>query len=115
MLGRQVAIKILPEEFARDADRVSRFRREAQLLASLNHPNIITVYEVGQHEDRPYIAMAHVDGLPLSEVIAQGQMSIDEAIGIAEQICEGLEHVGMSRCDVKTNKILAQEIGRAHV
>ena len=61
-LGRDVAIKVLPEEFAKDVDRVARFQREAKLLASLNHPNIITIHEIGEIQNQIYIAMELVEG-----------------------------------------------------
>ena len=70
-LNRRVALKFLPYQYASDADVLIRFKREAQLAAGLHHPNIITVYEVGDHDGRPYIAMAYVDGEPLSDIIAQ--------------------------------------------
>src|SRR5215468_1705833 len=81
-LGREVAIKILPESFAQDPDRLARFRREAQVLASLNHPNIAAIYGV---EDRALV-MEVVEGPTLAERIAQGPMRLDEALGVASQI-----------------------------
>jgi predicted Ser/Thr protein kinase len=86
-LGREVAIKLIPEDFARDATRMSRFTREAQVLASLNHPNIAAIYGV---EDRALI-MELVEGPTLSERITQGAIPLDEALEIARQIAEGLE------------------------
>src|SRR6266571_6752012 len=74
-LGRDVAIKILPEPFANDRDRMARFTREAQVLASLNHPNIAAIYGV---EDRA-IVMELVEGPTLAERIARGPMPVDEA------------------------------------
>ena len=87
-LGREVAIKILPEVFARDADRMARFTREAQVLASLNHPNIAAIYGV---EERALV-MELVEGCTLAEQIAAGNIPIDEALAIAKQIAEALEH-----------------------
>src|ERR1700754_401393 len=87
-LNRQVAIKILPEAFAQDADRMARFAREAQVLASLNHPNIAAIYGV---EDRALV-MELVEGHTLAERIAQGPISINEALPIAIQIAEALEY-----------------------
>ena len=86
-LGREVAIKLIPEDFARDATRMARFTREAQVLASLNHPNIAAIYGV---EDRALI-MELVEGQTLSERIKQGAIPIDEALDIARQIADGLE------------------------
>jgi len=86
-LGREVAIKLIPEDFAGDPIRMSRFTREAQVLASLNHPNIAAIYGV---EDRALI-MELVEGQTLSERIKQGAIALEEALDIARQIAEGLE------------------------
>src|SRR5262249_27724936 len=87
-LNRDVAIKILPEIFAQDTDRMSRFARQAQVLASLNHPNIAAIYGV---EDRALI-MELVEGPTLAERIADGPVPPDEALPIARQIAEALEY-----------------------
>src|SRR5258707_5726629 len=86
-LGRDVAIKILPEAFAQDPDRMARFTREAQVLASLNHPNIAAIYGV---EERALV-MELVEGPTLAERIAQGAIAVDEALPIARQIADALE------------------------
>ena len=85
-LGREVAIKVIPDDFAADPVRMARFTREAQVLASLNHPNIAGIYAV---EDRALI-MELVEGPTLAERIAQGAMPLDEALGFARQIADGL-------------------------
>ena len=90
-LNRQVALKVLPEEFAKDSARMARFRREAQLLASLNHPNIAAIYGLEQEGDTQAIAMELVDGLTLAERIKQGAIPLDESLNIAKQIAEALE------------------------
>src|SRR5689334_22219124 len=77
-LGRDVAVKVLPDSFAQDPDRMVRFHREAQVLASLNHPNIAAIYGV---EDRALI-IELVEGPTLEDEIARGAMGLDEAIGI---------------------------------
>src|SRR4026209_2820890 len=87
-LGREVAIKLIPEDFARDAMRMARFTREAQVLASLNHPNIAAIYGV---EDRALI-MELVEGPTLAERIEQGAIPLAEALPIARQIVEALEY-----------------------
>src|SRR2546421_3512131 len=87
-LGREVAIKILPDGFAADPDRLARFTREAQVLASLNHPNIAAIYGV---EERALV-LELVPGPTLAERIGQGQVPLDEALPIARQIAEALEY-----------------------
>src|SRR5215470_17183418 len=86
-LKREVAIKVLPEVFANDPDRMARFRREAQVLASLNHPNIAVIHGV---EERALV-LELVEGPTLAERIAKGAIPLDEALAIARQIAEALE------------------------
>jgi Tol biopolymer transport system component/predicted Ser/Thr protein kinase len=86
-LGREVAIKLIPEDFARDSSRMARFTREAQVLASLNHPNIAAIYGVEDHT----LIMELVEGQTLSERIKTGPMPLDEALEVARQIADGLE------------------------
>ena len=71
-LGRDVAIKVLREELASDPERLRRFEQEARSASALNHPNIITIYDIGKHEDTPYIAMEYVEGKTLRELLTQG-------------------------------------------
>src|SRR5438093_2247945 len=96
-LRRDVAIKILPETFAADPDRIARFQREAELLAALNHPNVACVYGV---EESPAVSPGHttfaivlelVEGETLGERIARGTIDLDEALSIARQIADALE------------------------
>jgi Tol biopolymer transport system component len=90
-LGRSVAVKLLPEVFANDADRVARFEREARVLASLNHPNIAAIYGVEESSDRKFLVMELVPGETLAERIARSPIPFEEALDIAEHICEALE------------------------
>ena len=91
-LDRDVAIKLLPEDFATDADRLARFEREAKLLASLNHANIAAIYGLEDEGDTRFIAMELVEGETLAERIARsGRVDVDEALDIARQIAEALE------------------------
>ena len=90
-LGREVAIKVLPEAFAHDADRLSRFQREAKMLASLNHPNIATIHGLEQSGDTSYLVMELVSGETLAERMKAGPLGIAEALKIAVQIAEALE------------------------
>ncbi len=90
-LGRDVALKVLPEEFANDPDRISRFRREAQLLASLNHPHIAQIYEFEEYSSVLCIVMEVVEGPTLQERLERGPLPVEEALQIAKQIADALE------------------------
>src|SRR5262249_23651608 len=90
-LGRDVAIKSLPQAFAFDAERLARFRREAEVLALLNHPNIATIYDVQERESVPFLILELVEGETLAEVIKRGPLSIEQTIVICRQIAEALE------------------------
>src|SRR5215470_1915607 len=90
-LKRDVAIKILSDEFSRDADRVSRFQREAEVLASLNHPNIAAIYDLQELNGSRYLVLELVEGETLAERIARGPIPVEEALDIAKNICEALE------------------------
>ena len=90
-LGREVAVKVLPESFARDPERVARFEREARLLASLNHPGIATLYGFEVSDGVHYLVMELVEGETLAERIARHPVPIDEAIGLFTQIAEAIE------------------------
>jgi eukaryotic-like serine/threonine-protein kinase len=91
-LGRDVALKVLPEAFARDAERMARFQREAKVLASLNHSNIASIYGLEDSGATHALVMELVEGPTLADRITQGPISIDEALRIAKQICEALEY-----------------------
>lgn len=107
-LEREVAIKVLPEHFADDVDRLRRFEQEAKSLASLNHSNVAQVFGIDQTESVCFIAMELVDGEDLSERIARGKLPVDEAIDIARQIAEGLEvahEAGIIHRDLKPANI----------
>src|SRR6478735_5404220 len=86
-LKREVAIKILPDEFSRDPERISRFQREAEVLASLNHPNIAAIYDVQEASDSRYLVLELVEGETLAERIARGPIPLEDALEIAKQIC----------------------------
>jgi serine/threonine protein kinase/Tol biopolymer transport system component len=91
-LGRDVAIKVLPEAFARDAERMARFQREAKVLASLNHPNIAAIYGLEDSSTTHALVMELVEGPTLADRIKCAPIPIDEALRIAKQICEALEY-----------------------
>ena len=90
-LNRDVAIKLLPVAFARDGERVARFRREAQLVASLNHPNIAAIHGLEENGDTLALALELVEGEDLAQRLRRGAIPVEEAIAIARQIAEGLE------------------------
>jgi formylglycine-generating enzyme required for sulfatase activity/cephalosporin-C deacetylase-like acetyl esterase len=91
ILGRQVAIKVLPDEFAHDAERLARFEREAKLLASLNHPNIAAIHGLEQADGKPFLVLELVEGETLAKRIARGPLAVDEALNVCCRIAEGLE------------------------
>jgi Tol biopolymer transport system component len=91
-LGRDVALKVLPEAFARDAERMARFQREAKVLASLNHTNIASIYGLEDSGATHALVMELVEGPTLADRIKQGPIPVDEVVKIAKQICEGLEY-----------------------
>ncbi|MGB5552356.1 MAG: protein kinase [Thermoanaerobaculia bacterium] len=117
-LGREVAIKVLPELFAQDAERMARFSREAQVLASLNHPNIAAIYQVEHDDDHNFLVMELVEGETLAERIKRGRLSLDEAMTIALQIAEALETAhdrGIVHRDLKPANINFTESGKIKV
>ena len=90
-LDRTVAIKILPESLASDAERIARFEREAKTLAALNHPNIAAIYGLEKSEGTIALVMELVEGPTLADRMAQGSIPLDDAFPIAKQITEALE------------------------
>ena len=90
-LGRDVAIKVLPEEFAQDPERLSRFKREAKVLASLNHTNIASIYGLEQSGSMHYLVLELVNGGTLAERIARGPIPIEESLEISTKIADALE------------------------
>lgn len=117
-LDRDVAIKILPEAFAHDADRLARFTREAKTLASLNHPNIAAIYGLEESDGATALIMELVDGEDLSQRIAQGPTPIDETLPIAKQITEALEAAheqGIIHRDLKPANIKLRPDGTVKV
>src|SRR5688572_1986513 len=91
-LGRDVAIKVLPAEVAQTAQRLARFQREAQMLATLNHTNIASIYGLEESGDTGAIVMELVEGATLADRIADGAIPVEEALPIAKQIAEALEY-----------------------
>jgi eukaryotic-like serine/threonine-protein kinase len=117
-LKRDVALKTLPDTFARDRDRVARFRREAQVLASLNHPNIGAIYGLEQAGEVTALVLELVDGSTLADRIAEGPISLDEAMPIARQIAEaliGAHEQGIIHRDLKPANIKLRDDGTIKV
>ena len=117
-LDRDVAIKILPDAFAHDGDRVARFQREARTLASLSHPNIAGIYGLEESSGVTALVMELVDGDDLSERIASGAVPLDEALHIAKQIAEALEAAheqGIIHRDLKPANIKVRSDGTVKV
>ena len=120
ILGRDLALKVLREDYAKDAAFVSRFRREAQSAASLNHPHVVQVYDQGRSEDgRLYIAMEHVPAGNLKDLITKrGPLDPAEAALLASQVAEALaaaHELGMVHRDIKPQNVLIGEAGEAKV
>lgn len=117
-LGRDVALKILPKDFAESADRLRRFQQEAKTLAALNHPNILVVFDVGQHESQPYLVSELLEGKTLREELEGGRLSQRKALEYALQLAQGLaaaHAAGIVHRDLKPDNIFVTKDGRIKV
>ncbi len=113
-LKRQVALKILPEAFSADPERLARFQREAEVLASLNHPNIAAIYGLEEADDIRALVLELVEGPTLADRIAQGPIALDEALPIARQMAEALEaahEAGVIHRDLKPANVKVKDDG----
>ena len=117
-LDRDVALKVLPEAFTSDSDRLARFEREAKVLASLNHPNIGTIYGLEEAEGVKALVLELIEGPTLADRIAKGPIPVDEALPIAKQIAEALEaahEAGVIHRDLKPANIKVRDDGTVKV
>jgi serine/threonine protein kinase/Tol biopolymer transport system component len=113
-LGREVALKVLPESLAADADRLRRFEQEARAASSLNHPNIVTIHEIGSANGTAFLAMELVDGASLRELLASGPMPPKRMLDVGVQIAEGLAKAhaaGIVHRDLKPENVMVSRDG----
>lgn len=119
LLNRYVAVKVLRQQFVHDEEFIRRFRREAQSAASLSHPNVVSIYDVGQEEDTHFIVMEYIEGHNLNEIIQdRAPLQTEEAVRISIQICDALDHAHQNRIihrDIKPHNILIGRNGRVKV
>lgn len=119
LLGRLVAVKILHEQFAQDETFVRHFRREAQSGAGLSHPNIVSIFDVGRHQDDHFLVMEYVEGTNLKDIIKRfGPLEEDHVLRMGIELCDALEHAhenGLIHCDIKPHNILVTDKGKVKV
>jgi serine/threonine-protein kinase len=117
-LGRPVALKLLPASFIRDAERVARFRREARAVSLLNHPNIVTIYEIGEAEGLRFIVTEYVEGMTLRQMLSRGRLAREQALDIAVQTASALvaaHEAGIIHRDTKPENVMVRADGYVKV
>ncbi|HJW13532.1 MAG TPA: serine/threonine-protein kinase, partial [Thermoanaerobaculia bacterium] len=113
-LGREVAVKILPEEFSSDRERVKRFEREARAASALNHPNIVTIHEIGEADGRAFLVMERIDGQTLRELLLEWPLPMRRLLSIAAQAADGLARAhesGIVHRDLKPENLMVTRDG----
>lgn len=118
ILNRTVAIKVLRSEFSHNEQFIRRFEREAHAATSLNHANIVAIYDVGDEDDLYYIVMEHVDGVTLKQYLQEEYISVDEALRIMGQICDAIDHAHANRIihrDIKPQNMMIDQYGNVKV
>ncbi len=117
-LGRDVALKIMPAEMARDADRLARFQREARAVAALNHPHIVTIYSVEDADGVHFLTMELVDGQPLDRLIPASGLAVEQVVEIAGALADALSAAhekGIVHRDLKPANVMLTNDGRVKI
>src|SRR6185503_8790312 len=113
-LGREVALKVLPEALSTDRDRLARFEQEARAASALNHPNIVTIHEIGREGETTFVAMELVDGKTLRELSVPGPLPVKKVLNVAAQVSEGLAKAhaaGIVHRDLKPENVMVSADG----
>src|SRR2546423_12305825 len=117
-LGRDVAVKVLPERFSKDQERLRRFEQEARAAGALNHPNVLTIFDIGSHEGMPYVVSELLEGVTLGEELKNGPLPIRKVLDYAAKVARGLAAAhdkGIFHRDLKPDNIFVTTDGRIKI